>query len=97
MARHAAGMAALAEFFFHRTEIGRKSVRIALFVALQIGAAFLKIMAVQTTTILGLQGAEMRLMDKFREAALLALDRRSGEIDGTAFAWNIIDAVAFCA
>ena len=69
LTRHAAGVTRLAEILFHRTEIGREILRIALLVALQIGAAFLKVMAGQTAAIF--QDAEMRLMDERREASLL--------------------------
>ena len=51
LTRHAAGVAGLAEILFHRTEIGHEVLRIALLVALQIGAAFFKVMAGQTTAI----------------------------------------------
>ncbi len=70
LTRHAAGVTGLAEFLFHRAEIGHEILRIALLVALQIGAAFLKVMAGQTTAIF--QDAEMRLMDEIREASLFA-------------------------
>ena len=93
LTRHAAGVTGLAEILFHRTEIGHEIFRIALLVALQIGAAFFKVMAGQTTAIL--QDAEMRLMDEIREASLFALDRRRGEIDEPPLAPDIVDAVAF--
>ena len=93
LTRHAAGVAGLAEFLFHRAEIGHEISRIALLVALQIGAAFFKVVAGQTTAIL--QDAEMRLMDEIREASLFALDRRRREIDDPPFAPDIVDAVAF--
>jgi hypothetical protein len=86
---------ALAEILFHRTEVGREILRIALLVALQIGATFFKVMAGQTTAIL--QDAEMRLMDEIREASLFALDRKREEIDYPPFALDIVNAVAFCA
>ena len=93
LTRHAAGVTGLAEILFHRTEIGHESFRIALLVALQIGTAFFKAMAGQTTAIL--QNAEMRLMDEIPEAPLLALDRRRREIDYPPFALAIVNAVTF--
>jgi hypothetical protein len=93
LTRHAAGVTGLAEILFHRTEIGHEIFRIALLVALQIGATFFKVMAGQTTAIL--QDAEMRLMDEIREASLFALDRRRGEIDEPPLAPDIVDAVTF--
>ena len=93
LTRHAAGVAGLAEILLHRSEIGRESLRVALFVALQIGAAFFEVMAGQTTAVL--QDAEMRPMDEICEASLLAGDRRRGEIDDATFALDIVDAVAF--
>jgi hypothetical protein len=68
LTRHPAGVTGLAETLFHRTEIRHEIPRIALLVALQIGAAFFKAMAGQTTAIL--KDAEMRLMDEIREASL---------------------------
>src|SRR5215470_16458353 len=47
LTRHAAGVTALAELLFHRTKIGHEKLRIALLVALQIGAASFKIVAGQ--------------------------------------------------
>ena len=85
-------MTGLAEILFHLTEIGHEILRIALLVALQIGAGFFKVMASQTTAIL--QDAEVRLMDESREASLFALDRRRREIDDPSFAPDIVDAVA---
>jgi hypothetical protein len=93
LTRHAAGVTGLAEILLHRTEIGHESLRIALLVALEVGAGFFKLMAGQTTAVL--QDAEMRLMDEVREASLFARDRSRGEIDDPPFALNIIDAVAF--
>ena len=90
---HAAGVAGLAEFLFHRAKTGHEILRIALLVALQIGAAFFKVMAGQTTTIL--QDAEMRLMDEIREASLFRLDLWRREIDDPATAPDIVNAVAF--
>src|SRR2546425_1143429 len=92
LTRHAAGVTGLAEILFHRTKIGHEILRIALLVALQIGAAFFKVMAGQTTAIL--QNAQMRLMDEIREASPFALDRRRGEIDEPPLA-PIVDAVTF--
>ena len=93
MTRHAAGVTGLTKILFHYTKIGYEIFRIALLVALQIGAAFLKIMAGETTAIL--QDAEMRLMDESREASLLALGRRRGEIDKSPLAPDIVDTVTF--
>ena len=93
LTRHAAGVAGLAELLFHPTKIGHEILRIALLVALQIGAAFLEVMAGQTTAIL--QDAEMRLMHEIREASLFVLDRRRGEIDEPPLAPDLIDAVTF--
>src|SRR5690606_13075738 len=95
LTRHVAGMAGLAELFFHCTEIGCESLRISLFVAFQIRATLLEVMAGQATAIPVFQGAEMRLMDEFCEAALLALERGWGEIDDTPFARDVIDTVTF--
>lgn len=89
---HAGGVARRAESLFHRAEIRREALRIALLVALQIGAIFFKAMAGQTTACL--QDAEMRLMNETGEAPLPALERRRGEIDEPAFVRNIVDAVA---
>jgi hypothetical protein len=83
----------LAEILFHRTEVGREILRIALLVALQIGAAFFKAMAGQAAAIL--QDAEMRLMDEVREASLFAPDRRRREIDKPPLTLDVVDAVAF--
>ena len=66
-------------------------MRTALRVALQIGAAFLKLMAGQTAAIL--HDTEMRLVDEIREASLFALNRRRGEIDDAPFALDVVDAV----
>ena len=93
LARQVAGVTGLAEILLHRTETGREILRIALFVALQIRAAFLKLMAGGTTAFL--QNAEMRLMDEVREASLFALGRGLGEIDGASFARDVINAMAF--
>src|SRR3970282_1534815 len=92
LTRHAAGVTGLAEILFHRTEIGHEILPIALLVALEIRAAFFKVMAGQTTAIL--QDAEMRFMDETREASLFALDRRRREIDYPPFALDIVNAVA---
>ena len=101
LTRRAAVVTGLAEILFHLTEIGREILRIALLVALQIGAVFFKVMAGQTTAILQDAYAltypdrlEMRLMDEIREASLLALDRWRGEIDYPPFALDIVNAVA---
>ena len=91
LARHAAGVTALAEFLFYPTKIGREISRIALLVALQIGPVFFKAMAGQTTAIL--QNAEMRLMHEIREAPLFVLDR--GEVDQPSAAPDLVDAVTF--
>ena len=93
LARHAAGVTALAEILFHRTKIGHEILRIALLVALQIGAASFKVMAGQATTIL--QNAEMRPVDEIREASLFDPDRRRGEIDEPPLAPDLVDAVTF--
>ena len=93
LTRHAAGVTALAEFFFHPTEIGHEILRIALLVALQIGAVFFKAMAGQTTAIL--QDAEMRPVDEIREASLFILDRSRAEINKPPLASDIVDAVTF--
>jgi hypothetical protein len=92
----------LAEILFHLTEIGHEILGIALLVALQIGAGFIKVMAGQTTAILQDAYAltypdrlEVRLMDEIREASLFAVDRRRGEIDYPPFALDIVNAVAF--
>ena len=100
MTRRAAGVTGLAEILFHRTEIGHEILRIALLVALQIGAALLKAMAGKTAAILLpagaiFHGAEVRLVDEVREASPLALDRRRREIDDPPFALDIVNAVAF--
>ena len=52
LTRLAAGVTGLAEILFHRTEIGHESLGIALLVALEVGAAFFKVMAGQTTAVL---------------------------------------------
>ena len=85
MTRRAAGVTGLAEILFQLTEIGHETLRIALLVALQIGGAFFKIMACQTTAILQDPYAltypdrlEMRLMDEIREAPLFALRPKAG-------------------
>jgi hypothetical protein len=70
---------ALAETLFHRAEIGHEIFRIAVLIALQIRATFLKVMAGQAAAIL--QEAEMRLMDEIREASLLRLDLGRGKIN----------------
>ena len=102
LARCAAVVTGLAEILFHLTEIGHEILRIALLVALQIGAGFFKVMAGQTTAILQDAYAltypdclEMRLMDEIREASQFALDRKRGEIDHPSFALDIVNAVAF--
>src|SRR5262245_14242952 len=93
LARHAAGVTALAELLFHSTKIGREKLRIALLVALQIGAASFKVMAGQTTTIL--HEPEMRPVNEIREASQFALDRRRGEIDEPSLGPAIVDAMTF--
>src|ERR687892_321449 len=50
-------------------------------------------MTAQTAAML--QDAEMRLMDKTREASLFERDRRGREIDHPAFASDIVNAMAF--
>ena len=89
----AAGVAGLAQLFFHGPEVGDEFFRIALLVALQIGAAFFKVMAGQATAIL--QHAEMRLMDEIREPPQLCLDLGWGEIDEPSLAPDTVDAMAF--
>src|SRR5690242_3156762 len=79
LARHAAGVTALAEILFHRAKVGHEILRIALLVALQVGAAFFEIVAGQAAAIL--HDAEMRPVDEVREASLLGLDRRRREIN----------------
>ena len=85
LARRAAVVTGLAEILFHLTEIGHEILRIALLVALQIGAAFFKVMAGQTTAILQDANAltypdrlEMRLMDEIREASLFRSRPKAG-------------------
>jgi hypothetical protein len=102
LTRRAGVVAGLAEILLHLTEIGREISRIALLVALQIGAALFEAMARQTTVILQNADAltnpdrlEMRLMDEIREAPLFALDRRRGEIDDSPLAPEFVNAVAF--
>ena len=102
MARRAVVVTGLAEILFHLTEIGGEILRIASLVALQIGGAFFKVMAGQTTAIFQDAYAltytdrlEMRLMDEICEASLFALDRKRGEIDDLPFALDIVNAVAF--
>ena len=91
LTRHAAGVTALAEFLFHRSEVGHEILRVALLVALQIGATSFQVMAGQTTAIL--QKAEMRPVDEIREASQFALGRRRGEIDQPSPGLDIVDAV----
>ena len=91
LARHAAGVTALTELFFHPTKIGHEISRIALLIALQIGPVFFKAVAGQTTAIF--QDTEMRLMHEIREASHFALDR--GEIDQPPPAPDLVDAVTF--
>jgi hypothetical protein len=102
LTRSAAAVTGLAEILLHLTEIGHETLRIALLVALEIGGAFFKVMAGQTTAILQDPYAltypdrlEMRLMDEIREAPLFALRRKRGEIDYPPFALDIVNAVAF--
>ena len=102
LTRCAAVVTGLAEILFHLTEIGHEILRIALLVALQIGAGFFKVMAGQTTAILQDAYAltypdrlEVRLVDEIREASSFAVDRRRGEIDDPPFALDIVNAVAF--
>ena len=102
LTRRAAVVTGLAEILFHLAEIGHEILRIALLVALQIGAAFFQAVAGQTTAILQDANAltypdrlEVRLMDEIREASLFAVDRNRGEIDDPPFALDIVDAVAF--
>ncbi len=77
LARHAGGVAGLAEILFHLTEIGHEILRIALLVALQIGAAFLEGYGRSEQPAV-LQDAQMRLMDEIREASFL-LSTEGGE------------------
>src|SRR5258706_5059575 len=93
LTRHAAGVTGLAEVLFHLTEIRHEILRVPLLVALQIGAAFFKVMAGQTTA--RLHDAEMRLMDEIREASLLALGRWRGEIYCPPSTLDVRDAVTF--
>ena len=100
LARHGAGVTGLAEILFHLTEIGHETLRIALLVALEVGAAFFKAVAGQTAAILQdarpiFHDAEVRLMDEIREASPLALDRGRREIDQPPLALDFVDAVAF--
>ena len=108
LTRRADIVTGLAEILFHRAEIGREVLRIALLVALQIGRGFftgrgfLEHMAGQTPAILQDADAladpdrlEVRFMDEIGEAAPFALDRRGGEIDEAPFAFHVVDAVAF--
>src|SRR5262245_50425707 len=93
LARQVAGVTGLAEILFHRAEVGYKRLRIALLVALQIGAVLLEIMAGQTPTVL--QDAEMWLMDEICEASLFTLDGRWGEIGEPPLTPDIVDAMTF--
>src|SRR6185295_16759575 len=93
LARHAAGVTALTEILFHRAKIGHKTLRIALLVALQIGAASFKVVAGQATAIL--HDAEMRPVDEVREASLFGLNRRRSEINEPPPALDIVNAVTF--
>ena len=102
LTRRAGVVTGLAKILFHLTEIGHEILRIALLVALQIGPAFFKDMASQTTAIFQDAYAltysdrlEMRLMDEIREASPFAVGRNGREIDDPAFATDIVNAVAF--
>ena len=69
LACHAAAVTGLAEVLFHRTEIGCEILRIALLVALQIGAGLLKGMA--TLTLLdGTGQAQSRPMEVSTRVAI---------------------------
>src|SRR5262245_13420868 len=93
LTRHAAGVTALAEFLFNSAKIRHEKLRIALLVALQIGAASFKGMAGEATAIL--HDAEMRPVDEIRETSLFALDRGLSEVDEPSPAPTIVDAVTF--
>ena len=93
LTRRAAVVTGLAEILFHLTEIGHEALRIALLVALQVGAAFFQVVAGQATAIL--HDAEMRPVDEVREASLFGLNRRRREINETPPALDIVDAVTF--
>lgn len=93
LTRRAAGVTGLAEFLFHRAEIGCEVVRISLLVALQIRTTLLNIVAGQATAIL--QDAEMRFMDEIREASLFRRDFWRREIDRPASGPDGVNAVAF--
>src|SRR5215510_3293675 len=91
--RHAAGVAGLAEIFFHRAEIGHEAARIALRIALQIGAPLLKVMTGEAATMF--QDAEMRFVDKSRKASLHGGGLGRREIDEPPPALDRIDAMTF--
>ena len=86
-------MTCLAEFLLYRAETGHEILWIALLIALQIGAAFFKLVTGQTTAII--QDAHMRLMDEIREAPLFAIGRERRKIDAPPFTPDIVNAVAF--
>ena len=88
-------MTGLAQLFLYSAEVGRKTLPIAVLVALQVCVVFLDCMAGEATAIV--HRAEMRLMDEACEAALLARERCWREIDCATFAWQIVNAVALAA
>ena len=71
LARHTALVTTLAGILFHTAEIRCENMRIALLVALQIGAAFFEVVAGQTTAIF--HYVEMRFMGERREASPFCL------------------------
>ena len=85
----------LAEFFFYVAEVGRKNLRVVLFVTLYVGAFLFQVVAGQTATIV--HDAEMRFMNEVCELPLFCLDRGWREIDQPPLSLHGVNAVTFCA
>jgi hypothetical protein len=88
-----AGMTSLADIFFHRAEIGREILWIAVLVALQIWPVFFRVMAGQTAARPYYR--KMRLMNEICEASPFAFDRRRRKIDESSLPRDVVDAMAF--
>ena len=72
LTRHTAGMTGLAELLLHRGEVGNEDFRIALLIALQIGAVFPEVVTGQASAML--EHTEMGLVDETCEASLFDRD-----------------------
>ena len=93
LACHASGVTGLAKIIFHRSKARYERLRIPLFIAFQIGSAFLEFMAGEAAAVF--HYAKMWLMNEMCEAALFALGGRRREVDESPSPLAIVQAMAF--